>query len=93
MQIKEINISSMDIDNEFAQLIAKNISNDGKVFLENCKLTKPDYETFSLALGDKHVIKMLKSVQITIYKLYQSSKKFFIKPPYFSFTVQVYFVV
>ena len=52
----------MDIDHEFTQLIAKSISNDGKLSLNDCQITKPDYETFSVALGDKHVIKMLYSV-------------------------------
>ena len=51
----------MDIDNEFAQLIAKNISNDGKLSLNDCKIMKSGYETFSVALVNKHVIKMLNS--------------------------------
>ena len=57
MQIEEIDISSMDIDNEFAQLIAKSISNNGKLSLFSCKMTKIDYKSFSVALNDKHVIK------------------------------------
>ena len=57
MQIEEIDISSMDIDNEFAQLIAKSISNNGKLSLKNCKLTKLVHESFIVALNDKHVIK------------------------------------
>ena len=57
MQIEEIDISSMDIDNEFAQLIAKSISNNGKLSLRNFKMTKIDYKSFSVALNDKHVIK------------------------------------
>ena len=52
----------MDIDNEFAQLIAKSISNDGELELDQCKITKPDHKAFSVALGDKHVIKLLNSV-------------------------------
>ena len=57
MQIEEINIFSMDIDNEIAQLIAKSISNNGKLSLDECKMTKIDYKSFSVALDDKHVIK------------------------------------
>ena len=52
----------MDIDNEFAQLIAKSISNDGELSLRECKMAKRDYEAFSVALGDKHVIKFLTCV-------------------------------
>ena len=47
----------MDIDNEFAQLIAKRISNNGKLSLRNCKLMKLVHESFIVALNDKHVIK------------------------------------
>ena len=47
----------MDIDNEFAQIIAKSISNDGKLSLYECKILKLEYEAFGVALGDKHVIK------------------------------------
>ena len=57
MQIEEIDIFSMDIDNEIAQLIAKTISNNGKLSLDECKMTKIDYKSFSVALDDKHVIK------------------------------------
>ena len=57
MPIEKINISSMDIDNEFAQLIAKRISNNGKLSLRNCKLMKLVHESFIVALNDKHVIK------------------------------------
>ena len=62
MQIEEIDISSMDIDNEFAQLIAKSISNNGKLSLVDCKMTKIEYQSFSVAFDDKHVIKLLNTV-------------------------------
>ena len=52
----------MDIDNEFAQLIAKSISNEGELSLWKCKMSKPDHKAFCVALGDKHVIKLLNSV-------------------------------
>ena len=51
----------MDIDNEFAQLVAKSISNNGKLSLD-CKMTKIEYKSFSVALDDKHVIKLLNTV-------------------------------
>ena len=47
----------MDIDNEIAQLIAKSISNNGKLSLNECKMTIIEYKSFSVALNDKHVIK------------------------------------
>ena len=51
----------MDIDNDFAQIIAKSVCNDRKLSLYESKITKPEYETFGVALGDKHVIKNNKS--------------------------------
>ena len=47
----------MDIDNNFAQIIANSISNDGKLRLYECKTLKLEYEAFGVALGDKHVVK------------------------------------
>ena len=61
MQIKEIDIFCMDVDNDFAQIIAKSVCNDGKLSLFESKITKPEYEIFGVALGDKHVIKNNKS--------------------------------
>ena len=61
MQIKEIDIFCMDVDNDFAQIIAKSVCNDGKLSLFESKITKPEYEAFGVALGDKHVIKNNKS--------------------------------
>ena len=52
----------MYIGNKFAQIIAKSISNDGKLSLDGCKITNSDFAAFSIALGDKHVISLLKSV-------------------------------
>ena len=48
----------MDLNCECGQLVAKNISNDGTLVLQECKITKPEYEAFSVGLGDKHVIKL-----------------------------------
>ena len=52
-------IDEFSFSNEFAQLIAKSISNDGILSLVNCNNIKS--EAFTAALGNKHVIKMLKS--------------------------------
>ena len=48
----------MDINCECGQLVAKCISNDGTLVLEECKITKPGYESFSVGLGNKQVIKL-----------------------------------
>ena len=56
LQIKEINLYSIDLDHDCGQFIAKTISNDGKLTLENCKTTKPGCKAFSVGLGDKQVI-------------------------------------
>ena len=48
----------MDLNCDSGQLVAKNISNDGTLVLQECKITKPEYESFSVGLGDKHVIKL-----------------------------------
>ena len=47
----------MGLDRDWCQLIAKSISNEGKLTISNCKITKPGYEAFSIELGDKHVIR------------------------------------
>ena len=50
-------LSFMDIDRDCGQFIGKNISNDGKLTLHECKMTKHGCETLSVELGDKQVIK------------------------------------
>ena len=57
LQIKEIELFSIDINHDCGHFIAKNISNDGKLSLTRCKMTKPGYEGFSVELGNKQVIK------------------------------------
>ena len=57
IQIKEIHLDSIDFDRECGQFIAKIISNDGKLTFFRCKTTKPGYETLSVELGNKQVIK------------------------------------
>ena len=47
----------MDLDRDCCQFIAKSISNDGKLTLHECNITKPGYEAFSVELRDKQVIK------------------------------------
>ena len=58
LQIKEMKLSSMDLDRDWCQFIAKSINNDGKLTLDECKMTKHGYETLSDELGDKQVIKL-----------------------------------
>ena len=58
MQIKEIWFNSMHLNCECGQLVAKSISNDGIFVLQECKITKPGYESFSVGLGNKQVIKL-----------------------------------
>ena len=41
----------MDLNCECGQLVAKCISNDGRLTLQECKITKPGYESFSVGLG------------------------------------------
>ena len=48
----------MDLNCECGQLVAKSISNDGTLGLGECKITKPEYEAFSVGLGDKDVIRL-----------------------------------
>ena len=48
----------MDLNCECGQLVAKCISNDGKLVLDKYKITKPEYEAFSVGLGNKQVIKL-----------------------------------
>ena len=49
----------MDLNCECGQLVAKSIiSNDGTLVLKKCKFTKPEYEAFSVGLGDTQVIKL-----------------------------------
>ena len=48
----------MDFNGECGQLVAKSISNDGRLTLQECKITKPGYESFSVGLGNKQVIKL-----------------------------------
>ena len=57
MQIKEIELFSIDFDRDCSQFIAKSISNNGKLSLTGCKMMKPGYEAFNVELGDKQVIK------------------------------------
>ena len=48
----------MDINCEYGQLVAKCISNDGTLEVEECKITKPGYESFGVGLGNEQVIKL-----------------------------------
>ena len=48
----------MDLNCEYGQLVAKCISNDGILKLGECKITKPEYEAFSVGLGNKQVIQL-----------------------------------
>ena len=57
MQIKEIDLNSIDFDHDCGQFIAKIISNDGKLKLFKCKTTKFGYEAFNVELGNKKVIR------------------------------------
>ena len=57
LQIRNIYLWSIDLDRDCGQFIAKTISNDGKLTLNECKTTKPGYEALSVGLGDKQVIK------------------------------------
>ena len=57
LQINKIVFSSIDFTRDCGKLIAKSISNDGKLTLNKCKMTKPGYEAFRAELGDKQVIK------------------------------------
>ena len=56
MQIKEIVLSGIHLDCGWCQFIGKNISNDGKLELDYCTITRFDFEAFSAQLGDKQVI-------------------------------------
>ena len=49
-------LSSMDLNCDCSQFIAKSISNDGKLTLDKCKMTKHEYETLSDELGGKQVV-------------------------------------
>ena len=55
LQIKKILFNKINIDEDFAYLIGKCISNHGELSLVDCKITKPAFETICVALGDKHV--------------------------------------
>ena len=57
MQIKEIGLSMIDLDRGCGQFTGKSISNDGKLTLGPCKITKPGFEALNAELGDKQVIK------------------------------------
>ena len=48
----------MDLNCECGQLVAKSISNDGRLELQEGKITKLGYESFSVELGNKQVIKL-----------------------------------
>ena len=48
----------MDFNCECSQLVAKSIGNDGILVLQECKITKLGYESFSVELGNKQVIKL-----------------------------------
>ena len=56
LQIKQLHFYDIDLNFERCQLIAKSISDDGKLQLWDCKITKPGYEAFSIKLENKHVI-------------------------------------
>ena len=58
LQIKEIQLSVIDLDRDWCQFIAKSISNDGKLIFnfEYCDSPEFDFEAFSAQLGDKQVI-------------------------------------
>ena len=55
LQIKEIDFLDINIDENWAHLIEKCISNDGEMKLQGCQITKPAIETLCVALGDKYV--------------------------------------
>ena len=57
LQIKEIDLFDIDLDRGCSQFIGKSISNDGKLKLSKCKITKPGFEALNAELGDKQVIK------------------------------------
>ena len=56
--MEKIEFTSMDLNCEYGQLVAKSISNDGILGLQECTITKPGYESFSVGLGNKQVIKL-----------------------------------
>ena len=55
LQIKEIDFLDINIDENWAHLIEKCISNDGEIKFQRCQITKLSSETLCVALGDKHV--------------------------------------
>ena len=57
MQIKEIELNSIDFDRDCCEFVAKSIKNEEKLTLNECKMTKPGYEAFCVELGNKQVIK------------------------------------
>ena len=63
MQIKEIYLGAIHLDTNCNQFIAKSISNDGKLSLWGCEMTKSGYNAFSVELGDKQVIKAEKCLK------------------------------
>ena len=63
MQIKEIYLDAIDLDRNCSQFIAKSISNNGKLTLWCCEMTKPGYDAFNVELGDKQVIKAEKCLK------------------------------
>ena len=57
----------MNFDCDCGKFIAKSISNEGKLILSKCKITKSGYNGFRAELGDKQVInyrKMFKKLFI-----------------------------
>ena len=55
LQVKELNISGVRIPEDFAQLVAKSISNYGNLKLSNCKISEPALEEFRAILKEKLV--------------------------------------
>ena len=45
----------MNIDEDYADMIGKCISNDGELSFDSCKFTNPAFETLCDTLADKHV--------------------------------------
>ena len=62
LQIKEIELSYIDLDRSFCQFIGKSISNDEKQILWRCEITETGFEALIAQLGDKQVIKDLRYV-------------------------------
>ena len=55
LQIKQIDFFDINIDENWAHLVGKCISNDGEMTFKRCQITKHASKTLCVALGDKHV--------------------------------------